>query len=183
MQGKVEICGVNTARLKVLSSQETRELLVRSHQGDKQAREELLNSVRDDVKHETAKIIREYDNIAREEKMENVYTLKKAYSVLTDFVNNLPLAKSTKENLTGVSLNETIISFRSESQHNFTKCDYFFRHLYLPLLSFTISTASFTSSLILLRASASVVQFFIIHLLKLFSGRSVSPEFPTRTVG
>ena len=32
-----------------------------------QAREELLNSVRDDVKHETAKIIREYDNIAREE--------------------------------------------------------------------------------------------------------------------
>ena len=43
-------------------------------------------------------------------KMENVYTLKKAYSVLTDFVNNLPLAKSTKENLTGVSLNETLKS-------------------------------------------------------------------------
>ena len=42
MQGKVEICGVNTARLKVLSSQETRELLVRSHQGDKQAREKLI---------------------------------------------------------------------------------------------------------------------------------------------
>ena len=32
-----------------------------------QAREELLNSVRDDIKHDTAKIIKEYENIAREE--------------------------------------------------------------------------------------------------------------------
>ena len=32
-----------------------------------QAREELLNSIRDDIKHDTAKIIKEYENIAREE--------------------------------------------------------------------------------------------------------------------
>lgn len=32
-----------------------------------QAKEELLSSVREDIKHETAKIIREYDNIAKEE--------------------------------------------------------------------------------------------------------------------
>ena len=32
-----------------------------------QAKEELLNSVRDDIKHDTAKIIKEYENIAREE--------------------------------------------------------------------------------------------------------------------
>lgn len=33
MQGKVEICGINTARLKVLKSEETRELLVKSRNG------------------------------------------------------------------------------------------------------------------------------------------------------
>ena len=37
MQGKVEICGVNTAKLKVLKSDEMRELLIRSHDGDKEA--------------------------------------------------------------------------------------------------------------------------------------------------
>ena len=35
MQGKVEICGVNTSKLKVLKSDETRELLIKSHNGDK----------------------------------------------------------------------------------------------------------------------------------------------------
>ena len=50
------------------------------------------------------------DNIAREEKMEDVYTLKKAYSTLTDFVNSLALGKSTKENLTGVNLNDMLKS-------------------------------------------------------------------------
>ena len=43
MQCKVEICGVNTARLKVLKSEETRELLVRAKAGDMQAREELIS--------------------------------------------------------------------------------------------------------------------------------------------
>ena len=43
MQGKVEICGVNTARLKVLKSDEMRELLIRSHEGDKDAREQLIS--------------------------------------------------------------------------------------------------------------------------------------------
>ena len=43
MQGKVEICGVNTSRLKVLKSDEMRELLVKSHNGDQAAREELIN--------------------------------------------------------------------------------------------------------------------------------------------
>ena len=42
MQGKVEICGVNTSRLQVLKSDEMRELLVKSHNGDKQAREKLI---------------------------------------------------------------------------------------------------------------------------------------------
>ncbi len=42
MQGKVEICGVNTAKLKVLKSDETLALLKRAKQGDKQAREELI---------------------------------------------------------------------------------------------------------------------------------------------
>lgn len=42
MQGKVEICGVNTARLPVLRSAETDELLKRAGEGDKRAREELI---------------------------------------------------------------------------------------------------------------------------------------------
>ncbi len=39
---KVEICGVNTAKLKVLSDEEKRELLKRSKAGDSAAREELI---------------------------------------------------------------------------------------------------------------------------------------------
>ncbi len=42
MQGKVEICGVNTARLPVLRSGDTDELLRRARNGDKGAREELI---------------------------------------------------------------------------------------------------------------------------------------------
>ncbi|MCD7929090.1 MAG: sigma-70 family RNA polymerase sigma factor, partial [Clostridiales bacterium] len=42
IQGKVEICGVNTAKLKVLKNEETMELLRRSKQGDMQAREQLI---------------------------------------------------------------------------------------------------------------------------------------------
>ena len=42
IQGKVELSGVNTAKLKVLKSDETMELLRRSKEGDKQAREELI---------------------------------------------------------------------------------------------------------------------------------------------
>ena len=42
MQGKVEICGVNTARLKVLSQQEMDALLRKSRSGDEQARQELI---------------------------------------------------------------------------------------------------------------------------------------------
>ena len=42
VQGKVEICGVNTAKLKVLKSEESLELLRRVRQGDMQAREELI---------------------------------------------------------------------------------------------------------------------------------------------
>ena len=42
MQGKVEICGVNTSRLKVLKNEETMELLKKAKQGDQQAREELI---------------------------------------------------------------------------------------------------------------------------------------------
>ena len=42
MQGKVEICGVNTAELPVLKSAETKTLLERSRAGDRQAREKLI---------------------------------------------------------------------------------------------------------------------------------------------
>ena len=42
MQGKVEICGVNTARLKVLTAREMDELLVRSKDGDDEARQTLI---------------------------------------------------------------------------------------------------------------------------------------------
>ncbi len=42
MQGKVEICGVNTARLKVLSQTEMDVLLRRAKEGDKAAREKLI---------------------------------------------------------------------------------------------------------------------------------------------
>ena len=38
MQGKVEICGVNTSKLKVLRNEETMELLRRTKEGDKEAR-------------------------------------------------------------------------------------------------------------------------------------------------
>ena len=41
--GKVEICGVNTADLKVLSAKENEELLKRVAEGDTKAREELIN--------------------------------------------------------------------------------------------------------------------------------------------
>lgn len=43
MQGKVEICGVNTARLPVLKGAETRALLEKAHAGDGSAREELIS--------------------------------------------------------------------------------------------------------------------------------------------
>lgn len=39
MQGKVEICGVNTAKLKVLKNEETMELIRRAQTGDQQAKE------------------------------------------------------------------------------------------------------------------------------------------------
>ena len=42
MQHKVEICGVNTSKLKVLKSDETQALLLRAKAGDQQAREELI---------------------------------------------------------------------------------------------------------------------------------------------
>ncbi len=43
MQGKVEICGVNTSKLRVLTNDETTELLRRSKEGDMQARDELIS--------------------------------------------------------------------------------------------------------------------------------------------
>ena len=42
MQGKVEIAGVNTARLKVLKNEETMALLRRTKEGDQEARRELI---------------------------------------------------------------------------------------------------------------------------------------------
>ncbi len=42
MQGKVEICGVNTARLKVLSQKDMDKLLLRAKDGDEDARQQLI---------------------------------------------------------------------------------------------------------------------------------------------
>lgn len=42
MRQKVEICGVNTSKLKVLKSDETRALLIRAREGDEEAREQLI---------------------------------------------------------------------------------------------------------------------------------------------
>ena len=42
MQGKVEIAGVNTAKLKVLKNEETMELLRRTKAGDQEARRQLI---------------------------------------------------------------------------------------------------------------------------------------------
>ena len=42
MQGKVEICGVNTSKLKVLSQEEMTSLLHRCKNGDEAARQELI---------------------------------------------------------------------------------------------------------------------------------------------
>lgn len=43
MQNKVEICGVNTAKLKVLKNEETQALLLRAKEGDLDAREQLIS--------------------------------------------------------------------------------------------------------------------------------------------
>lgn len=43
ISGKVEICGVNTSKLKVLKNEETAELLRRCRAGDKSARDELIS--------------------------------------------------------------------------------------------------------------------------------------------
>ena len=40
---KVEICGVNTAKLPVLSNQEKNELLIKIKNGEKKAREDFVN--------------------------------------------------------------------------------------------------------------------------------------------
>ena len=48
MQGKVEICGINTARLEILKNDEMMELLRRTKQGDMAARERLI---RGDIHH------------------------------------------------------------------------------------------------------------------------------------
>ena len=42
MQGKVEICGVNTARLKVLSPEQMDEMLILAQKGDENARQTLV---------------------------------------------------------------------------------------------------------------------------------------------
>ena len=43
MINKVEICGVNTAKLPVLSNEEQHELLNRMKNGDEEARDKMIN--------------------------------------------------------------------------------------------------------------------------------------------
>ena len=42
MYNKVELCGVNTAELPILSEQEKRDLLTRARAGDKAARQSMI---------------------------------------------------------------------------------------------------------------------------------------------
>jgi RNA polymerase sporulation-specific sigma factor len=42
LTGKVEICGVNTAKLKTLTADETSQLLLKTKNGDREAREKLI---------------------------------------------------------------------------------------------------------------------------------------------
>ena len=42
MHGKVELCGISTAQLKVLKADETRRLLIQAKSGDRAARDELI---------------------------------------------------------------------------------------------------------------------------------------------
>ena len=44
MYNKVEICGVNTSKLLTISEAEKRELLKKAREGDKKAREKLINA-------------------------------------------------------------------------------------------------------------------------------------------
>lgn len=43
LHGKVEICGVNTAKLPLLKNDKTQELLIKAKSGDRLARDELIN--------------------------------------------------------------------------------------------------------------------------------------------
>ena len=43
MLNKVEICGVNTSKLPILSKEQKEELLKKIKNGDEQAREEFIN--------------------------------------------------------------------------------------------------------------------------------------------
>ena len=45
MQGKVEICGVNTSKLQTLSNAEMMRLIERSQQGDMEARSRLQQTL------------------------------------------------------------------------------------------------------------------------------------------
>ena len=45
MRGRVEICGINTAKLPVLKHEENMALLRRVKQGDEQARQELIAAI------------------------------------------------------------------------------------------------------------------------------------------
>ena len=40
---KVEICGVNTSKLKKLTAEETQDLLIKTHKGDADARQQLID--------------------------------------------------------------------------------------------------------------------------------------------
>ena len=42
MQGKVEICGVNTSKLKTLKQEEMTQLLMKAREGDTEARDRLV---------------------------------------------------------------------------------------------------------------------------------------------
>ena len=44
MYNKVELCGMNTAKLPVLTEAEKRELLARAHAGDAAAREQMVEA-------------------------------------------------------------------------------------------------------------------------------------------
>ena len=60
MQGKVDICGMNTAQLPLLSGERSRELLRRSKAGDEEAREELIEAEKAFLEEETRKLQKKF---------------------------------------------------------------------------------------------------------------------------
>ena len=93
---KVEICGVNTANIKVLSNEEMKNLFGKMKSGDEKAREELINgnlklvlSILNSAKEEIMII----DNYANKELLDMLRTINKNIIILSKNLDSVLLKK------------------------------------------------------------------------------------------